>query len=165
VDVPSPRGLRFAPPFEDTTITSLDLVRALERTARVSSPIVGYGFYYEMIRGFDDYASGEADSIAGLETPDERTLVVRLDQVTGDLAYRFSQPATAPIPDRAADGHDRDYIGFIVASGPYMIEGSEALDPSAPAREQEPAAGWIPPTLEDMAVVKPGSLVLVRNPS
>ncbi len=158
-------GLRFAPPFKDTTITSLDLVRALERTARVSSPTVGYGFYYEMIRGFDDYASGEADSIAGLETPDERTLVVRLDQVTGDLAYRFSQPATAPIPDGAADGHDRDYTGFIVASGPYMIEGSEALDPSAPAREQEPAAGWIPPTLEDLAVVKPGSLVLVRNPS
>jgi peptide/nickel transport system substrate-binding protein len=158
-------GLRFAPPFEDTTITSVDLVRALERTARVSSPTVGYGFYYEVIRGFDEYASGEADSIAGLETPDERTLIVRLDEVTGDLAYRFSQPATAPIPDGAADGHDKNYTGFIVASGPYMIEGSEALDPSAPPREQEPAAGWIPPTLESLAVAKQGSLVLVRNPS
>jgi peptide/nickel transport system substrate-binding protein len=158
-------GLRFAPPFEETTITSIDLVRALERTARVSSPTVGYGFYYEVIRGFHDYASGEADSIVGLETPDERTLVVRLDQATGDLAYRFAQPATAPIPDGAADGHDSDYTGFLVASGPYMIEGSEALDPSAPLSEQEPAAGWIPPELKDLAVVTPGSLVLVRNPS
>jgi peptide/nickel transport system substrate-binding protein len=158
-------GLRYAPPFEDTTITSLDLVRALERTARVSSPTVGYGFYYEVIRGFGDYASGEADSIPGLETPDERTLVVRTTQATGDLAYRFAQPATAPIPDGAADGHDSDYTGFLVASGPYMIEGSGALDPFAPISEQEPASGWIPPELKDLAVVKPGSLVLVRNPS
>ena len=159
------QGLRFAPPFEDTAITSLDLVRALERTARVSSPTVGYGFYHEEIRGFDDYASGEAASIVGLETPDDRTLVVRLDRVTGDLAYRFSQPATAPIPEGAADGHDKDYTGFLAASGPYMIEGSEALDPSAPPTEQEPAAGWVPPTLgEGGAVETEGSLVLVRNP-
>jgi peptide/nickel transport system substrate-binding protein len=156
-------GLRFAPPYEDTTITSLDLVRALERTARVW-PEAGYGFYYSVIRGFGDYPE-EADSIVGLETPDDRTLVVRLKKITGDLAYRFSQPATAPIPEGAADGHDKDYTGFIVASGPYMIEGSEALDPSAPPAEQEPAAGWIPPKLDGLAVVTQGSLVLVRNPS
>jgi peptide/nickel transport system substrate-binding protein len=159
-------GLRYAPPFADTTITSLDLVRALERMARVGLNPDSYGFYYQVIRGFDDYASGEAASIVGLETPDDRTLVVRLDQVAGDLAYRFSLAATSPIPDGAADGHDKDYTGFFAASGPYMIEGSEALDPSAPPREQEPAAGWIPAELgEDGAVVKPGSLVLVRNPS
>lgn len=159
-------GLRYAPPFEDTTITSLDLVRALERTARVWHPAGSYGFYYEVIRGFEDYASGGADSIAGIETPDERTLVVRLDQVTGDLAYRFSLPATSPIPAGAAEGHDRDYMGFFAASGPYMIEGSGALDPAAPPMEQEPAAGWVPPTLgEQGAVETHGSLVLVRNPS
>jgi peptide/nickel transport system substrate-binding protein len=157
-------GLRFAPPFEDTPITSLDLVRGLERTARVDSGNT-YGFYYEVIRGFDDYASGEADSIVGLETPDERTLVVRLDQVTGDLAYRFSLPATGPIPDGADDGHDQDYTRFLVASGPYMIEGSEALDPSAPPTEQEPASGYVPPVIGDGVVQRPGSLVLVRNPS
>jgi len=134
-------GLRYAPPFEDTTITSLDLVRALERTAGVTSPPAGYGFYYEVIRGFGEYGSGEADSIVGLETPDDRTLVVRLEQVTGDLAYRFSLPATSPIPEGAADGHGKDYARFLVASGPYMVEGSEALDPSAPPLEQEPAAG------------------------
>ena len=159
-------GLRYAPPFEDTMITSLDLVRALERMARVWREAESYGFYYEVIRGFDAYASGEADSIVGLETPDDRTLVVRLDQVAGDLAYRFSLSATSPIPDGAADGHDEDYTGFFAASGPYMIEGSEALDPSAPPRGQEPAAGWIPAELgENGDVVKPGSLVLVRNPS
>jgi peptide/nickel transport system substrate-binding protein len=155
-------ALRYAAPFEDSTITSRDLVRALERTARVG----GYAFYYEVIRGFGDYASGEADSIVGLETPDDRTLVVRLEQVTGDLAYLFSLPATSPIPEGAADGHDKDYARFLVASGPYMVEGSEALDPSAPPRQQEPLAGYVPPNItRALAVEEPGMLTLVRNPS
>jgi len=158
-------GLRFAPPFEDTTITSLDLVRALERMARVWRKAGSYGFYYEVIRGFDDYSSGEADSIAGLETPDDQTLVVRLEQVTGDLAYRFSLPATSPIPEGAADGHDKDYTGFFAASGPYMIGGSEELDPSAPPKEQEPASGWMPSRPGKGGPATDGSLVLVRNPS
>ncbi|MEX2420869.1 MAG: ABC transporter substrate-binding protein, partial [Actinomycetota bacterium] len=160
-------GLRYAPPFEDTPITSLDLVRALERTARVTSPAAGYPFYYAgVINGFEDYGSGAADSIVGLETPDDRTLVVRLDRVTGDLVYRFSLPATAPIPEGADEGHDEDYARYVVASGPYMIEGSERLDFSAPPDEQEPAAGFVPAVRdEDGAVIEPGLLVLVRNPS
>jgi len=156
-------GLRFAPPFEDTPITALDLVRALERTARVTG--AGYAFYYEVIRGFEDYSSGAADSIVGLETPDDRTLVVRLDRVTSDLGFRFSLAATAPIPERAAEVHVTDYASFLVATGPYMIEGSAGLDPSAPPDEQQPADGYVPPVIKDFAVRTPGSLALVRNPS
>jgi peptide/nickel transport system substrate-binding protein len=156
-------GLRYAPPFDDTVITALDLVRALERTARVSGYIADY---FEPISGFRDYASGEADSIAGLEARDDRTLVVRLDQVTGDLAYRFALAATAPIPEGADVGHDEDYGRYVVASGPYMIEGSERLDFTAPPDEQAPTAGFVPAVLdEDGAVQEPGALLLVRNPS
>jgi peptide/nickel transport system substrate-binding protein len=159
-------GLRYAPPFEDTPITALDLVRALERTARVTSPAVGYGFYFEVIRGFEEYGSGAADSIVGLETPDDRTFVVRLDRVTSDLAYRFSLPATAPIPEAAAEGHDEDYARFLAATGPYMVEGSGRIDVSAPPELQQPADGFVQPVFtENGAVATPGSLVLVRNPS
>jgi peptide/nickel transport system substrate-binding protein len=155
-------GLRYAPPFEDTAIGALDLVRALERTARANG---GYADYYSVISGFDDYASDAADSIVGLETPDDRTLVVRLEQVTGDLAYRFSMPATAPIPAGAVDGHGEDYSRYLVASGPYMIQGSEQLDFSAPPEEQEPVAGFSPAVISEGVVQESGSLVLVRNPS
>ena len=50
------------------------------------------------IRGCEEYASGAADSIVGLEARDDRTLVVQLEQVTSDLAYRFTSSGTAPIP-------------------------------------------------------------------
>ncbi len=122
--------------------------------------------YFEPIGGFSDYASGAADSIAGLEARDDRTLVVRLDEVTGDLVYRFSLAATAPIPEGADEGHDEDYARYVVASGPYMVEGSERLDFTAPPDEQAPTAGFTPAVLdEDGALIEPGSLVLVQNPS
>jgi peptide/nickel transport system substrate-binding protein len=156
-------GLHYAPPFDDTQIVALDVVRALEREARTGGP---YAFYYSVIRGFDDHQAGTADSIAGLETPDDRTLIVRLEQVTSDLAYRFSLAATAPIPEGADEGHERDYGRFLVASGPYMVEGSGDLDFSVPPERQEPVAGFAPPTFAEAGVVvEPGSLVLVRNPS
>ena len=164
-------GLRYAPPFEDTSIVALDIVRGLERQARAGMhlpPLEDYSSFYSVIRGFDDYPE-EADSIVGLETPDERTLVVRLTEITGDLPYRFTLPATAPIPEGASKGHDDDYGRFLVASGPYMVEGSEDLDFSDPPREQEPASGFVSASTtyrkRVTEVVEPGSLVLVRNPS
>ena len=166
------QGLHYAPPFEDTPIVAPDIVRALERTARVTSAEeeIGYPFYYSAISGFDAFDAGQADSIAGLETPDDWTLVVRLEEATGDLAYRFAMPATAPIPEGADEGHDEDYGRFLVASGPYMIEASEGLDFSAPPVEQEPAEGFVPAVLNDDFLPAPvaeelGSLVLVRNRS
>ena len=122
--------------------------------------------YYSVIHGFDDYAAGDADSIVGLETPDDHTLVVELDEPASDLAYRLSLPAAAPLPEGAAEGHDEDYARFVVASGPYMVEGSDRLDFSLPPAEQEPLSGYEPPELdENGSLVSPGSLTLVRNPS
>jgi peptide/nickel transport system substrate-binding protein len=156
-------GLHYAPPFEDTPIVALDVVRALEREARVRG---SYASYFGVIRSFHDYRAGATDSIVGLETPADRTLVVRLDGPATDLAYRFSLLGTAPIPEGVSDGHDEDYERFLVASGPYMVEGSGHLDLSVPPDQQEPVAGYVlPERAADGTVEEPGSLILVRNPS
>ncbi|HET9722222.1 MAG TPA: ABC transporter substrate-binding protein [Actinomycetota bacterium] len=167
-------GIRYAPPLEEVEVSSGDFVRALLRTARVSEDGFTYSYYYSVIRGFDEYAAGDAATISGLETPDDRTLVVRLNEAAGDLLDRFAMAATAPVPpdpsdaDAAmgvAEGHDDDYGRFLVASGPYMIEGSEQLDLSVTPQMQTPIVGYQPPTIEQNVPVRPGSLVLVRNPS
>jgi peptide/nickel transport system substrate-binding protein len=136
----------------------------MERAARLGTQAFTYSFYYSSIEGFDPFAAGEAESIAGLETPDDLTLVVRLSHRQGDLGYRLSLPATAPIPPDpdepasqfgTASGHDNGYAPFLVSSGPYMLEGSQTLDFSLPPAEQRPVTG-----------LQPGSTVsLVRNPS
>jgi peptide/nickel transport system substrate-binding protein len=154
-------GLTYAPPLETTEITAPDVVRALEREARVGQE-TGYAFYYTPIEGFSDVMDGTADSISGLETPDDHTLVVHLSEPTGDLGFLFALPATAPIPP-GADGEasrlgvagEADYGRFLVSSGPYMVEGSEELDFSVPPERRIPLSGFVPRE----------SLTLVRNPS
>jgi peptide/nickel transport system substrate-binding protein len=148
-------GLRYAPPFEDTEIVARDVVRALERLGSPAMPSESYSFYFTVIEGFEAFHAGETDTISGLETPDDHTLVVHLTEPSGDLAYRFTMVGTAPIPAGATDGHDDDYARFLVATGPYMIEGAGDLDFSLPPQEQEPVSGFVPKE----------RMTLVRNPS
>ena len=119
------------------TVTSKDIVRALEREACGTCNVGGYSFYYSAIKGFDAFAAGDADSISGLATPDDSTLVVTLNSPTGDLGYRLAMPASAPIPPLpgdpkarlgAATGHDANWGQFLVATGPYMFEGLPAAE-------------------------------------
>lgn len=157
-------GVRYAPPLDDVEVSAGDIVRALERAARLGAQAFTYSFYYSPIEGFDAFAAGEAESIAGLETPDDLTLVVRLSHRQGDLGYRLSLPAAAPLPSDPdepgapfgiATGHDDGYAPFLVSSGPYMFDGTEALDFSLSPTDQQPVTG-----------LQPGSTVsLVRNPS
>ena len=158
-------GIRYAPPLSHQEIVAQDFVTALKRVARVTKQDYGdYAVYYSIIRGFDAYAKGQADAISGIATPDPHTLVFSLTAPAGDFAERFALPATAPIPTvnsapgafGVATGHDDGYGSYLIASGPYMLQGSERLTPGVPAKQQKPAAGF-----------PPGSKViqLVRNPS
>jgi peptide/nickel transport system substrate-binding protein len=144
-------GLRYGPPLEDREIVANDVVRALERTADPDLAAF-YASFYSVIDGYDAVRRGRAEAISGLHVPDPHTLVVRLVAPAGDLPYRFSLPATAPIPRDAADGHE-DYGRFLVSTGPYMYEGSEAMDPTLPAREQIRPSGYA------------RTFTFVRNPS
>jgi peptide/nickel transport system substrate-binding protein len=179
-------GLHYAPPLQDVPITSGDIVRAL---ARLGDPETGEPLladYFSIIEGFSEYQSG-AQTIAGLETPDPLTLRIRESRPDATLPYLLAMAVTAPIPavpghpeERfgVASGHARTndileeggYGGYLVASGPYMYEGSASMDFSDPPEEQTPASGYVPWDLNERfftageAAVN-GSITLVRNPS
>ena len=155
-------GIHYAPPKEDVEITAQDFIRALERTANPDANVGGYSFYYSVIEGFDDFAAGDAEEISGLKAPDEQTLEITTTSPVGDMSYRLAMGTAAPIPPDdegermgVAEGHDRNYGRFLVASGPYMFEGSETMDFSADPKDQTEAPGYVPGR----------QIVLVRNPS
>jgi peptide/nickel transport system substrate-binding protein len=148
-------GITYGPPFQDTPIVAQDFIRAMEREADPKAAAGGYSNYYAVIEGFTEFSEGKADSISGMTAVDDTTLEIRLTEPTGDLGFRLAMPAAAPIPEGAADGHQEDYGRFLVPSGPYMFEGSEALDFSVDPKDQEPVAGYVPER----------SIILVRNPS
>jgi peptide/nickel transport system substrate-binding protein len=161
------RGLHYAPPFQRREIVTGDIVHALEREFRLGAN-ASYSSYYTVIEGAKAFAARKADSISGLEVPDPHTLVVHLTEPTGDLDYRFSLPASAPIPPGADRGHDGGYGRYLVSSGPYMIAGSERMNFTLPPEQQRPPSGWTYRyALRGGKVVILGreSLRLVRNPS
>jgi peptide/nickel transport system substrate-binding protein len=164
------RGIHYGPPLQKLEVTTPDMVRALERESRLKG--APYAFYYAVIQGFDDFQAGRAQNISGLQTPDPYTLVIHLTVPTGDLGYRLSLPAAAPIPPDpshphapwgVAQGHADDGR-FLVSIGPYMFKGSENLDFSKPPARQAPVAGYLPPRQTKTKFFQ-GRIWLVRNPS
>ena len=150
------KGIKFGPPV-NREITSKDVKYALEREARPKNG-AQYAFYLDgVIKGFDTYGKGESKSISGIRTPNAKTIVFDLTQPTGDFMLRLGMPATFPMPQEVAkcfEGKPGAYGRFVIASGPYMIEGSDALNISS-CKSMKPISGFDGQT----------KLTLVRNPN
>jgi peptide/nickel transport system substrate-binding protein len=148
-------GVRWGPPV-NRAITSQDVRYAVERLARPKNG-AQYGFYYPIIQGFDKYAAGEAKSISGIKTPNAKTISFTLTKPAGDFPFRMTMPAVAPMPKEVAgcfEGKPGGYGRYVIASGPYMIEGTDELDISS-CKTLKPISGYDGKT----------SLTLVRNPN
>ncbi len=147
-------GVKFAPPV-NREITSKDIAFALNRLA---DPKNGgqYAFYYTDIVGWANGAKGKP--VTGIKTPNDKTLVINLTAPSGDLLYRMAMPAAGPIPaevGKCFKGGDANKYGRnIVASGPYMFEGSGDVSIGSCA-EIKPASGYDGTT----------NMTLVRNPN
>jgi peptide/nickel transport system substrate-binding protein len=148
-------NIKFGPPL-NRAITSKDVAYAFQRinTAPLNAQ---YGFYYHgVIKGMDGKAKSADQKISGIETPDDQTIIFRLEEPTGDFNYRLAMAATAPIPEEVAKCHTKsgDYGRYVISSGPYMIQGSDQLKFDSCAA-QKPISGFDPSK----------KLYLVRNPS
>jgi peptide/nickel transport system substrate-binding protein len=121
-------GIKFGPPL-NREITSKDVLFAFERLG-TPALIPGYAFYYEVIKGFKAFEAGTSKVISGITTPDPKTIVFKLTVPTGDFRYRLTMPATGPIPQEVAGCFTapNEYGRYVIASGPYMIAGSDKLD-------------------------------------
>lgn len=148
-------GIKFGPPL-DREITSQDIEYAFRRIA-TESLVAQYANYYEgVIDGLEVGKDPGPGGIAGIETPDEKTIVFHLTKPHGDFLYRLAMPATAPMPEEVAGCFDKagEYGRYVISSGPYMIEGSDELDASS-CDTLKPISGFDPNR----------RLSFVRNPS
>lgn len=119
------RGVKFGPPV-DREVTAGDVKYAIERgfNPSVSNPYAGV--YYGDVVGVDRADGGP---IAGIETPDDQTIVFRLTKPTAAvLAQATVLPLSAPVPQEYARRFDTkpagafsDYGAWQVSSGPYAF--------------------------------------------
>jgi peptide/nickel transport system substrate-binding protein len=121
-------GIKFGPPL-NREITSKDVLFAFERLG-TKTLVPGYAFYFEVIKGFKAFEAGTAKNIAGITTPDPKTIIFKLTVPTGDFRYRLSMPAAGPMPQEVAGCFTQanEYGRYVISSGPYMIDGSDKLD-------------------------------------
>ncbi len=148
-------GAMWGPPL-DRAITSGDVAYAFHRM-NTASLVAQYGNYYcGTIVGMTCDAKSPDDPIEGIATPDDQTIVFTLERPTGDLLYRLAQPAAFAIPEEVAGCFTKagDYGRYLIASGPYMIIGSEDLDISS-CDTLKPISGYDPDS----------HLFLTRNPN
>ncbi|MFM8999466.1 MAG: ABC transporter substrate-binding protein [Actinomycetota bacterium] len=148
-------GVQWGPPL-DRPITSQDVAYAFQRI-NTKSLIAQYGNYYcGTIVGMDCSAESQDTPVSGISTPDDKTIVFQLEQPTGDFLYRLAQPAAFPVPAEVAGCFDQagDYGRYVMANGPYMIQGQDALDATS-CDTLQPISGFDPDA----------HLYLVRNPN
>ena len=119
-------GVKFSPPV-NRAATSADVKYAIERDFL---PQVGNGYagaYWGDIQGVKAYQAGKAKDIAGIQTPDPQTLVVKLDRPTAAVVIAaMSLPGAAPVPKERASRKS----GNAGSSG-ASVAGSADLSPAA----------------------------------
>jgi peptide/nickel transport system substrate-binding protein len=119
-------GIKFSPPV-NRVVTTKDVKYGIERgfTKTVNGPYVGA--YMGDIHGLKAFQAGKAKDISGIQTPDDQTIVFKLDRARGAIvAGCLSMPASAPVPQEYAKAFDKQqpstYGQHQVATGPYMVE-------------------------------------------
>jgi peptide/nickel transport system substrate-binding protein len=129
VTVKLKRGVKYTPPVS-RDVTSADVKYAIER-AFTGAVANGYaGVYFSDLVGAPE-AGGRYEPIAGIETPDDQTIVFKLKKGTGAaLAGALAMPISVPVPKDYAQRYDKETPStygeeHAVYTGPYMIESDE----------------------------------------
>ena len=119
-------GVKFSPPV-GREVTSKDVRYGLERGFLKTVNGSYVGAYMGDVSGLKAYQDGKAKNISGLQTPDDHTLVIKLDRPRGAIvAGMLSMPASAPVPEDYAAKFDKaqpsTYGQHQVSTGPYMVK-------------------------------------------
>jgi peptide/nickel transport system substrate-binding protein len=119
-------GIKYSPPV-NRAVKSADVKYAIESAFTPNVPGSYVGAYLGDLTGLKAFQSGKAKDIAGIEVPDDQTIVFKLDRPRGAIvAGALSLPGSAPVPEEYAKPFDAKnpstYGEHQVATGPYMVE-------------------------------------------
>jgi peptide/nickel transport system substrate-binding protein len=111
-------GLKYA---DGSPIVAADIKYGVERSfaPELSG---GLGYHKALLVGGDKYTGPyKGKELASIETPDDSTIVFKLNKSFGDWPWIVSMPAFSPVPKKA-DTDPAHYGEKPVASGPYQVK-------------------------------------------
>lgn len=131
-------GAMWNAPDGPRQITSEDFKRGVKRMCNPALGSSALTYYVDLIAGMAKFCDGfakvkptveamkaylESNDIEGIQTPDDKTIVINLTQRAGDFVYMLSLATAAPAPvevlDYMPDGPE--YRANFIASGPYTV--------------------------------------------
>jgi peptide/nickel transport system substrate-binding protein len=118
--------LREGLKYEDgTPITSKDVKYAVERSNFARDVLsLGPNYFQQFLKDGDKYKGPYKDKsakgLSSIETPDDTTIVFKLNRAFQEFDYLVATPQTAPVPKAKDKGVE--YVKNIVSSGSYKFE-------------------------------------------
>ncbi|WP_319520678.1 ABC transporter substrate-binding protein [uncultured Martelella sp.] len=132
-------GVAWDAPDGPRPMVAADFERGMKRMCNPFLGSAALTYYVDLIEGMRGFCDGfaaveptaaamkdyiENNDISGIETPNDKTIVINLTETAGDFVYMLSLPTSAPAPvevlDYMPDGPD--YRDNFIASGPYTVE-------------------------------------------
>jgi oligopeptide transport system substrate-binding protein len=110
-------------------VTSQDFAFAFNRIALKRNG-ADIAYLLELVQGFDEVnAFGESNSLSGIETPNEHTLVIKLSEPYSNFPAVLSHPSLVPLPEKWFKESD-NFLAEPVGNGPFEL--AQPFELSAP---------------------------------
>ena len=116
--------LRDGLKYEDgTPITSKDVkygvARSLDKDTFPNGPTYFNDFLADVPKGYSVYKDKNLDNLKSIETPDDKTIVFKLNKPFAGFDYFAQLSSTAPVPQAKDTG--AKYKEHVISSGPYKF--------------------------------------------
>src|SRR4051794_29656854 len=121
-------GIKYSPPV-NRVVTTKDVAYAMESSFKPNVPSGYAGLWWGDLTGLKAFKAGKTKHIAGIQTPDDTTIVFHLDRPRAAIfAGALALPGSAPVPEEYAKPFDNakggtsTYQNHVVSTGPYMVK-------------------------------------------
>ncbi len=98
-----------------------DVKYSLERAINPKTQSPGQGFY-NMIKGFDEMVAGEAETLQGVKTPDDHTVVIELIRPDATFLHLLALNFSFIVPQEEIEKWGQDFGKHPVGTGAFKLK-------------------------------------------
>ena len=106
--------------FRKRAVTSSDFKFSVMRILRPETKSPGSGFFLHL-EGAEEFMNGERDEVAGIETPDDSTIIFRLEKPDPVFLNILAMPFAYVIPEEQVEKYPETFSFHPVGTGPFKL--------------------------------------------
>lgn len=103
------------------TVVAADVKYSIERAVDPKTQGPGAGFF-GAIAGYDDFTGGKAGGLAGIETPDDSTVIFKLSRPDATFLHVLAINFASVVPKEAVEAAGGDFGKAPVGSGTFVMK-------------------------------------------